>query len=101
MTGTKRPSAVPGLRSAITGSQPEAAVPPAPPPVTGDGLDDALLARWRWSLGASSRKAAAARAKAAAAMAAWERLVADARQAGIPERLVVGAAADADLDVPE
>jgi hypothetical protein len=55
--------------------------------------------RWRWQLGASARKAAATRSKAETAMADWERLVADAEQAGVPVRLVVAAAADAGMDI--
>ena len=75
--------------------------PAAPPPVPeAPDLDDALLSRWRWSLSAMARKAVAAQARADTAQAAWDRLVADARAAGIPERLVVAAAADAGLDVP-
>jgi hypothetical protein len=75
--------------------------PAAPPPVPeAPDLDDALLGRWRWSLSAMARKAVAAQERAQVAVTAWERLVADARTAGIPERLVVAAAADAGLDVP-
>jgi hypothetical protein len=72
----------------------------APPVPEAPDLDDALLGRWRWSLSAMARKAVAAQERAQVAVTAWERLVADARTAGIPERLVVAAAADAGLDVP-
>jgi hypothetical protein len=84
-----------GIRRAV--EQPPAA---APPPVAETSVDDALLARWRWSLGATARKAAAARERATAAQQAWERLCADAADAGIPVRLIVAAAADAGVEVP-
>lgn len=70
------------------------------PPVPDAGLDADTLGRWRWQLGAHARKAAAARARAAAAMTAWERLARDARNTGVPERLIVAAAADAGVDLP-
>ena|ERR1019366_439941 len=71
-----------------------------PPPDAVPEIDDtALLLRWRWTLGASARKAAATRSKADVAMADWERLVADAEKAGVPVRLVVAAAADAGMDI--
>jgi hypothetical protein len=60
-----------------------------------------MLGRWRWTLGAISRKAAATRKRADEAQREWERLVADARSVGVPERLIVAAASDADLPVPE
>lgn len=59
-----------------------------------------MLSRWRWQLGATARKAVAARARADAATADWVRLVADAGVAGIPARLIVAAAADAGLAMP-
>ncbi len=59
-----------------------------------------MLSRWRWQLGATARKAVAARTRADAATADWVRLVADARSAGIPARLIVAAAADAGLAMP-
>jgi hypothetical protein len=61
--------------------------------------DPALLATWRWTLGAKALKAAATRTKAEAAMAEWQRVVADAEKAGVPARLVVAAAAGANLDM--
>ena len=87
-----------------TAAPPPAEAPAAPataasPPASPD-LDDDLLSRWRWQLSAVARKAAAAQKRADAAHAGWDRLVADARTAGIPERLVVAAAADAGVDVP-
>jgi hypothetical protein len=73
---------------------------PAPPPESVPEIDDpALLATWRWTLGAKALKAAATRTKAEAAMAEWQRVVADAEQAGVPARLVVAAAAGANLDM--
>ena len=75
------------------------AEPDVPPPAAPD-LDDALLTRWRWSLSAAARKAAATQERAQEAMTAWERLVADARTAGVPERLLLGAAVTAGVDVP-
>lgn len=63
-------------------------------------IDAEMLGRWRWQLGATARRAVAARARADSAMAAWERLVADAARAGVPGRLVVAAAADAGIDAP-
>ena len=74
------------------------AAEPAPP--AAPDLDDALLTRWRWSLSAAARKAAATQERAQEAAAAWERLVADARTAGVPERLLLGAAVTAGVDVP-
>ena len=73
----------------------------APPPVPeAPDMDDDLLSRWRWTLSAKARKAIAAQERARTALTAWERLVADARTAGVPERLLLAAAADAGLDVP-
>ena len=77
---------------AVTAAEP---APPAAP-----DLDDALLTRWRWSLSAAARKAAATQERAQEAMTAWERLVADARTAGVPERLLLGAAVTAGVGVP-
>ena len=71
-----------------------------PPPEPVPEIDDpALLATWRWTLGAKALKAAATRTKAEAAMAEWQRVVADAEKAGVPARLVVAAAAGANLDM--
>lgn len=83
-------------------AEPGPIAPPAetPAPPAAPDLDDALLSRWRWSLSATARKAGAARHRADVAQAEWERLVTDARTAGIPARLIVAAAADAGVDVP-
>jgi hypothetical protein len=64
-------------------------------------MDAETLGRWRWQLSATARKAAAARTRATTAVSAWEHLVADAANAGVPGRLVVAAAADAGIDPPE
>lgn len=64
-------------------------------------LDQEVRERWRWQLGATARKARAAQRKAAQSTAAWERLVAEARVAGVPELLLLAAAADAELELPE
>jgi hypothetical protein len=101
MSPARRPSES-GIHRAVTAPPPAGETPsPAAPAAGPDGdMDDALLSRWRWQLGATARKAVAARARADAAALAWERLVADAQAAGVPPRLVVAAAADAGLDVP-
>src|ERR1017187_6023013 len=83
--GARKPKAVPE----------SAATPPPVPEID----DPALLATWRWTLGAKALKAAATRTKAEAAMAGWQRVVADAERAGVPARLVVAAAAGANLDM--
>jgi len=83
------------------------------PPVAGGGrpraprvaealpeLDKDVLDRWQWQLRATAGKAAAAYQRGLAAMQAWERLVADARKAGVPERLPTAAALEADIDLP-
>jgi hypothetical protein len=92
---------VPDARAAVP------AVPPSPRPAAraatppaGADMDAAQLGRWRWQLGATARKAVAARSRADAAAADWDRLVADAAAAGVPGRLVVAAAADAGLESP-
>jgi hypothetical protein len=63
-------------------------------------MDKGVLERWQWQLGATARKAAAAQRRAHEAAQAWERLVADARNAGVPERLAMAAALEADVDLP-
>jgi hypothetical protein len=72
--------------------------PPRPSPPAEPELTEGMLGRWRWQLGATARKVAATQARANAALADWEHLVADAATAGVPERLVVAAAADAGID---
>jgi hypothetical protein len=67
----------------------------APAEVDKDALGD-----WRWRLGATARKAAAAQQRANEAARAWERVVAEARNAGVPDRLLMAAALEADVDLP-
>lgn len=63
-------------------------------------MDKDALGDWRWRLGASARKAAAAQQRAAEAARAWERVVTEARNAGVPDRLLMAAALEADIDLP-
>jgi hypothetical protein len=63
-------------------------------------LDTEELGDWQWRLGASARKAVAARKKADMAERAWKRVVADARAKGVPERMLMAAALEADVDLP-
>ena len=58
-------------------------------------------ARWRWLLGATAGKGRAALDRADEAVRAWERLVAQARIEGVPERMLMAAALEADIDLPE
>jgi hypothetical protein len=89
----------PARRRARGAPAAETAAPPTAPPSAVE-LDPADVAHWRWHLGAVARKARAAQARAAESTAAWEALVARARAEGVPERMVIAAAADADLDPP-
>ena len=86
--------------SADVGQVPAIPMRAEPAPPAAPDLDDALLTRWRGSLSAAARKAAATQERAQEAMTAWERLVADARTAGVPERLLLGAAVTAGVGVP-
>lgn len=63
-------------------------------------LDKDVLDRWQWQLRATAGKAVAAQRRAREATQAWERLVADARNAGVPDRLCMAAALEADIDLP-
>jgi hypothetical protein len=63
-------------------------------------MDKGVLDRWQWQLRATAGKAVAAQRRAREAMQAWERLVADARNAGVPDRLLMAAALEADVDLP-
>jgi hypothetical protein len=92
--------AQPGPDADVDGGRPHLRTGRAatPPPA---GMDDALLRRWRHSLGATALKLAADQRRLNATAAEWERLRADAEAAGVPARLVVAAAADAGLDAPD
>jgi hypothetical protein len=89
-----------------TPAEPPTAKPPAKPartPVAAEvpaQMDKDALAGWRWRLGATAGKAAAAQRRANEAARAWERVVAEARSAGVPERLLMAAALEADVDLP-
>jgi hypothetical protein len=63
-------------------------------------LDKDALGDWQWRLGATAGKAAKARQRANDAARAWERVVAEARNAGVPDRLLMAAALEADVDLP-
>jgi hypothetical protein len=63
-------------------------------------MDKDVLDRWQWQLRATAGKAVAAQRRAQEAVQAWERLVADARHAGVPDRLPMAAALEADIDLP-
>lgn len=58
------------------------------------------LGDWQWRLGASARKAVAAQRRAQEAALAWERVVMQARIEGVPERMLMAAALEADIDLP-
>ena len=59
-------------------------------------MTDAVLARWRQTLNAYALKTVAARKKADVAVLEWDRLLADAADAGVPEGLIAAAADAAD-----
>lgn len=83
-----------------------AAVRPARPARTSRAAEEPAemgkeeRARWRWLLGATAGKGRAALDRADEAVRAWERLVAQARIEGVPERLLMAAALEADMDLP-
>lgn len=89
-TPAAKPAAVRPARPARTRTVAE-----TPPEMDKDVLD-----RWQWQLRATAGKAVAAQRRANEAAQAWERLVADARNAGVPERLAMAAALEADIDLP-
>jgi hypothetical protein len=92
--------AQPGPDADVDGGRPHlrtgrAATPPLPE------LDAAQERRWRREVGVTGLALKAARADVAAREADWARLIADARAARVPERILVAAAADADEDLPD
>lgn len=79
---------------------PQASLPPAAAQATAEPLSDQILNRWRWTLGATARALAAAEKAAAQRRDEWAVLCADAEAAHVPRRMVIAAAADADIDIP-
>jgi hypothetical protein len=90
----EKPAAKPATaRSARPARTPKAAEEPAE-------MSKEERARWRWLLGATAGKGRAALDRADEAVRAWERLIAQARIEGVPERLLMAAALEADMDLP-
>jgi hypothetical protein len=83
----------PAMRQARSARTPKAAEEPAE-------MSKEERARWRWLLGATAGKGRAALDRADEAVRAWEHLVAQARIEGVPERLLMAAALEADMDLP-
>jgi hypothetical protein len=93
-TPAEAPAAKPaGVRPARPARTPKTAEEPAE-------MGKEERARWRWLLGATAGKGRAALDRADGATRAWERLVAQARIEGVPERLLMAAALEADMDLP-
>ena len=96
------------LREALTQrlARPEEppAAPPAPEPAVAPlvttppvpDMDEGTQARWRQSLNAYALRTVAARRRADAAVLEWDRLCADAADAGVPVGLVAAACDAAD-----
>lgn len=57
-------------------------------------------ALWRQRLGAVAGKLAADQRRADTSARSWARVVAEARAGGVPERLLMAAALEADVDLP-
>jgi hypothetical protein len=72
-----------------------------PPPDAVPTMDALEQRRWRRDVGNTGLALRAAQADVAAREADWVRLIAKARAEGAPERLLIAAAADADLDLPD
>jgi hypothetical protein len=87
------PAKPPATRPARPARTPKAAEEPAE-------MGKEERARWRWLLGATAGKGRAALDRADEAVRAWEHLVAQARIEGVPERLLMAAALEADMDLP-
>ncbi|HEY4418576.1 MAG TPA: hypothetical protein VGN22_03610, partial [Pseudonocardia sp.] len=64
-------------------------------------MDKHERARWRTSLQNAARKLAADRARVLESEDAWVDTVTDARDAGVPANVILAAAADADVELPE
>jgi hypothetical protein len=71
---------------------------PAAAPVE---LSKARRNRWRTDLQNAARKLAVDRARVIESEDAWVDTVTDARDAGVPANVILAAAADADVEVPE
>jgi hypothetical protein len=93
--GPGGPSAAPPKRKRKTKSARIDIATEEGPELSAEELED-----WRWRLGATARRSAAAHRRARDAARAWERLVARARSEGVPERMVMAAALEADVDLP-
>jgi hypothetical protein len=64
-------------------------------------MDKRRKARWRRDLQNAARKLAVDRARVAESEDAWVDTVTDARDAGVPANVILAAAADADVELPE
>lgn len=64
-------------------------------------IDKATRNRWRTILQNSARKLAADRARLNESEEAWAATVTEARAIGVPANVILAAAADADIEVPE
>jgi hypothetical protein len=64
-------------------------------------MDEMEKRRRRREIGATGLALRAAHEDVAAKEADWVRLIEKARADGVPERLLIAAAADADLDLPD
>jgi hypothetical protein len=64
-------------------------------------MDKHTRARWRTTLQNAARKLAADRARLDESEQAWADTVAEARTLGVPANVILAAAADADVELPE
>jgi hypothetical protein len=74
---------------------------PTPPPEAVPEMSALEQRRWRRDVGNTGLALRAAQRDTAAREADWLHLIADARTKRVPERLLIAAAADADLDLPD